>query len=95
MARHRPSGSYGHKIALMPWGDYRIMWTVDRYYEGSRLRFPRGCTRDTDEAGARRFAKRWGLEMPALGIEARQGQDAEGGLTEGESPARRATPLII
>jgi hypothetical protein len=40
---------------------WRLHWTVDFYYSGSRLRFPRGFTRDTDMAGARRFVKRWKL----------------------------------
>lgn len=43
---------------------FRLHWTVDRYYQGSRLRFPRGASRDTDFAGAMRFAIKWGLPMP-------------------------------
>lgn len=33
--------------------------SVDRYYAGSRLRFPRSASRDTD-----RKAERWGCLMP-------------------------------
>lgn len=61
MGRFSGSGSYGHRIQDLGGGFYRLHWTVDRYYPDSRLRFPRGCSRDADEAGARRFAKRWKL----------------------------------
>lgn len=43
---------------------YRLHWTYDRYYSGSRLRFPQGRSRDTDLAGAQRFAKKWDLSAP-------------------------------
>lgn len=66
MSRYSSSGSYGHQCVYHPeWGGYyRISWTVDRYYASSRLRFPRTCSRDTDRIGARKFCKKWGLEMP-------------------------------
>ena len=64
MSRHRSSGSYGHSIHRFGPDDFRLHWTVDRYYSGSRLRFPRGASRDTDLAGAKRFTKRWGLQEP-------------------------------
>lgn len=64
MSRHRPSGSYGHRIQRIGDDWFRLSWVVDRYYTGSRLRFPRGTSRDTDLAGARRFAKRWELPEP-------------------------------
>ena len=64
MSRHNSSGSYGHKIQRIGYGGYRLYWTVDRYYAGSRLRFPTGSSRDTDEAGAIRFAKKHGIEVP-------------------------------
>jgi hypothetical protein len=38
-----------------------LSWTTDHKHAGSRLRFPRAHYRHTDEAGARRFAKKWGL----------------------------------
>lgn len=60
-----PRHSYGHAIRDLGGGCYRIHWTVDRKYEGSRLRFPTGYRRETDEDGARRFAKRHGIEFPA------------------------------
>lgn len=63
MSRHRAAGSYGHHIAKIV-DFYRLSWTVDRYYPDSRLRFPRRCRRDTDLAGAKRFAKRWDLKLP-------------------------------
>jgi hypothetical protein len=66
MSRHRSSGSYGHRIKYFKeWDFYRLSWTVDRYYADSRLRYPRGCSRDTDEAGARRFAKRHNIAFPS------------------------------
>ncbi|HEU01420.1 hypothetical protein LCGC14_0273230 [marine sediment metagenome] len=64
MSRHRPSGAYGHRLTRMGHDDYRMSWTVDRYYPDSRLRFPTRYTRDTDEKGARRFAKRHGCVFP-------------------------------
>jgi hypothetical protein len=41
-----------------------MSWTVDFYYADSRLRYPRRFERDTDEAGARRFCKRWNTPFP-------------------------------
>lgn len=62
MSRYKPSKSTGHKIRNLGSGSYRLEWVVDRYYSGSRLRHPTGFTRDTDLEGAKRFAKRWGLQ---------------------------------
>lgn len=53
--------SYGHRVVQIGPGHYRLFWTVDFKYPSSRLRHPRGFQRDTDAAGARRFARRWGL----------------------------------
>lgn len=64
MTRHRPGGGYSHRISKIMEGWYEISWTYDRYYDGSRLRHPTGMRRQTDEAGARRFAKKWGVPMP-------------------------------
>lgn len=64
MSRHRSVGSYGHWIEDRGHGDFRLHYTVDRYYAGSRLRYPRHYVRDTDQQGAERFAKRWRVEMP-------------------------------
>lgn len=61
MSRHGSARSYGHRIRCIDPGTFRLSWTVDRYYPGSRLRFPTGYSRDTDRAGAIRFAKRWGI----------------------------------
>jgi len=63
MGRYSPGQSYEHRITECG-GYYTIGWTVDFYYRGSRLRFPRRFSRTTDEAGARRFAKKWGVAMP-------------------------------
>lgn len=64
MGRYRSSGSYGHDIQRIGPDHYRLHWTVDRYYASSRLRHPRLSSRDTDLAGAIRFAKRWELPTP-------------------------------
>lgn len=64
MSRHRSVGSYGHRISKLMHDVYQISWVVDRYYKDSRLRHPTGCCRTTDRAGALRFAKRWGVQMP-------------------------------
>ena len=63
MGRFSKSTSYGHRIRNMG-GWFRLSWTVDRYYAGSRLRHPRTAERNTDEDGARRFAKKWNVVMP-------------------------------
>lgn len=64
MGRYSSNPSYGHKIQRMGHDFYRLWWTCDRYYANSRLRFPKGYSRDTDTKGAQRFAKRWGVAMP-------------------------------
>ncbi|AET42315.1 hypothetical protein SDSG_00050 [Ruegeria phage DSS3-P1] len=64
MSRWSSSGSKGHHIERLFHDCYRLSWTVDRYYSRSRLRHPTRYSRDTDEAGARRFAKKWGVNMP-------------------------------
>lgn len=56
--------SYAHKIQHIGPDHYRLHWIVDHKYPSSRLRFPRCHSRDTDEAGAKRFAKRWNRPMP-------------------------------
>lgn len=65
LSRYRSRSAYGHSIKRLPMGyGYRLHWTVDRYYPSSMLRHPIGYSRDTDEAGALRFAKKHGVEMP-------------------------------
>ena len=61
MSRHRAQRSYNHRVHHLGFDHFRIHWTVDRYYEGDRLRHPTSCSRDTDKAGARRFIKRWNI----------------------------------
>lgn len=53
--------SYAHRIRKIGNDHYRLSWTVDFKYPNSRLRHPRGFSRDTDAAGAKRFAKKWKL----------------------------------
>jgi hypothetical protein len=64
MGRFSPSHSYAHRCRRLHENEYRISWTYDRYYEGSRLRWPTRGQRDVDEQGARRFCKRWGIAFP-------------------------------
>lgn len=56
--------SYGHHIRKIGPDHFRLSWTVDHKCRGSRLRFPRSHSRDTDEAGAKKFAERWELTFP-------------------------------
>lgn len=66
MTRYHKQKSTNHKCVYIERLDiYRLSWTVDFYYRGSRMRFPRRFSRDTDEAGARRFCRRWGIPLPA------------------------------
>jgi hypothetical protein len=64
VSRWNSSGSMHHHIARIGPDHYRLYWTVDRYTKNSRLRLPTRYSRDTDEAGAHRFAKRWDVKMP-------------------------------
>ena len=64
MSRHHSASSYGQRIRRHGPGDYTLYWTVDFYYPTSNLRHPRTFRRPTDEAGAKRFAKRWGVTCP-------------------------------
>jgi hypothetical protein len=62
MSRYTGAGSYGHRVRSTAYPDeFVIRWTYDRYYSGSRLRFPQCRERWTDRKGALRFAKKWGL----------------------------------
>jgi hypothetical protein len=61
MGRYSKGGSYNQNYERTGGDWYRLYWTVDYYYADSRLRYPRVFTRDTDEAGVRRFCKRWGI----------------------------------
>ena len=63
MGRYGTNASYGHTCREDRYG-YEISWTYDRYYSGSRLRFPHRQAMTTDEKGARRFCKRHGIPFP-------------------------------
>jgi hypothetical protein len=66
MGRYSSGGSYAHDCVYNRsyGGWYEISWQYDRYYSGSRLRFPQRRGRSTDEKGARRFCKRWDIPFP-------------------------------
>lgn len=59
--RHHVQSAYGFAIQKYASDDFTLIWTVDRYYEKSRQRFPTKHRRWTDRAGAMRFAKKHGL----------------------------------
>lgn len=63
MSRYGRKQSYGHSVRYICPDVYRMRWTLDLYRADSMLRYPTGYTRDTDRAGAERFAKRWGVEI--------------------------------
>jgi hypothetical protein len=56
--------SYGHRIVREREDEYVISWRYDAKLSGSRLRFVRHRSRDTNRKGAERFAKKWGVAMP-------------------------------
>ncbi len=58
-------GAYGHGFSRIGPDHFCLAWCIDRHYPGSRLRFPTWYRRDTDHAGAVRFAKKWGVPPPA------------------------------
>jgi hypothetical protein len=64
VSRHRPAGGYAHRWHRIARDHYRLSWSYDRYYPGSRLRHPQAMTRDTDYAGAVRFARKWEIAPP-------------------------------
>lgn len=66
MSRHRSNGSYAHKIYKERDDEYVLSWRVDRYYDGMRGRFPHSYRRDTNTAGALRFAKKHRIAMPGV-----------------------------
>ena len=59
--------SYGHRISVFMGDCYQLSLSFDVKLQGSRLRWSRTMTRDTDEAGALRFAKKWNIAMPNAG----------------------------
>ncbi len=61
MSRHNPGGGYGHHARKITTDTWEISWMFDRYYTGSRLRYPQHMSRITDRAGAERFVRKWGL----------------------------------
>lgn len=64
MGRYSPSKATGHRIKRLFPGCYEISWVVDRYVKGSRLRFPTEYRRETDLAGAKRFARKHEITPP-------------------------------
>ncbi len=55
---------YSHRVRYIGWGVWRISWVFDTKHR--RIRYPRTLSRDTDLAGAQRFAKKWNLPLPHL-----------------------------
>jgi hypothetical protein len=63
MSRYNASNSYGFKCKKTQYGDYDISWIFNRYYSGSRLRFPQTRSRLTDLKGAKRFCKKHNIKF--------------------------------
>ena len=55
--------SYGHSIERLGSDSYRISWIIDRKHSGKRGRTMSSVERWTDEAGAKRFASKWGCAL--------------------------------
>jgi len=73
--RYKAQHSYNHDCSYIAGGSWEIRWTVDRYYAGSRLRFPTTYRRIADESGAKRFCQRWNVEFPPAKAPARRAPD--------------------
>ena len=56
---------YGHRIQRLGSDTFRLSWSWDKKYPGTRFRYPKRLSRVTDRAGALRFSKKWNVEMPA------------------------------
>jgi hypothetical protein len=61
-----PSGSRRHKIQYLGHDDYRLSWTT--YRSAGRMLHPTTYSRDTNRAGAERFAKKWRITLPAQDV---------------------------
>ncbi len=61
------SGGYGHHISYLGWGVYRVSWLTDTKH--GKIRHPHRRGRDSDRAGAERFAKKWGCALPEKPVE--------------------------
>jgi hypothetical protein len=57
---------HGHCIKRLTHDDFRLSWVYNKRVanRGRHLIWPTRITRDTDRAGAERFAKKWGCPMP-------------------------------
>jgi hypothetical protein len=60
----RKRSSHSERCVSTGHGYYRISWVIDFYYPNKMYRTPRGFERITDEKGARRFCKKWGIKFP-------------------------------
>lgn len=61
----RPASKRSGGESCLPtgYGHYRISWVMDYYYADTRYRTPRVFHRITDEKGARRFCRKWGIQF--------------------------------
>lgn len=65
VSRHATrAGSHSHRLVKCGDGRYEMRWHTNHWARGSRLRVIAAHSRDTNEVGAKRFAKRWGVKMP-------------------------------
>ena len=58
------SGSFAHRIRREREDEYVISWRTE--VKLGRLRSMSTHSRDTNTAGAMRFAKKWGCEFPGV-----------------------------
>jgi len=56
--------SYGHRINVLPNGIFKLSWQFSAQAWSSDKFYIRTMTRNTDKAGAMRFAKKWKIQLP-------------------------------
>jgi hypothetical protein len=64
MGRYSGNTSYGHRWRKIGVNEFIISWIYDKYYAGSRLRFPQHRDKYVDLKGCIKFCKKWGIEQP-------------------------------
>ena len=64
--RNRIKGGYDHFIYRPDWlhGKYLLTWKYDRHYLHSGTYHHQNLRRETDFAGARKFARKWHATVP-------------------------------
>lgn len=60
------AGGRDHRIRRLGFDEYELSWRVEYKINGSRILHHRMMHRDTNRAGAERFAKKWGCPLPVM-----------------------------